>query len=87
MADEIQFPKDNPRYIIKTFIEGFGLEYPEDAEKFFELMGIFDDGGTIGEFFDALVEAFPDKKESIMNFPMYTEVDGELVRIRFPEKD
>jgi hypothetical protein len=87
MAEVIQFPKENPTYIIKTFIESFGLEYPKDYEKFAEVMGRFDDGGTIGEFFDALVEAFPDKKESIMDFPMYTEIDGELVRIRFPEKD
>ena len=87
MADVIQFPKQDPTYIIKTFIEGFGLEFPKDYEKFAGVMGKFDDGGTIGEFFDALVEAFPEKKESIMNFPMYTEVDGKLVRIRFPEKD
>ena len=87
MAEVIQFPKDNPRYIIKTFIEGFGLEYPKDAEKFFEVFDRFEAGGTVGELFDALVEAFPDKRESILDFPMYTEVDGELVRIRFPEKD
>jgi hypothetical protein len=30
--------------------------------------------------------ALPDKKESILNFPMYAEVDGELVRVRLPEK-
>jgi hypothetical protein len=87
MADLIQFPKENPTYIIKTFIEGFGLEYPKDFEKFLEVMSRFDEGGTVEEFYDALVEAFPDKKESIMNFPMYTEVDGELVRIRFPDKE
>jgi hypothetical protein len=87
MADAIQFPKQDPTYIIKTFMEGFGLEYPKDLEKFSEVMNRFGDRGTVGEFFDALVEAFPEKKENIMNFPMYTEVDGELVQIRFPEKD
>jgi hypothetical protein len=31
--------------------------------------------------------AFPDKKESILNVPMYAEVDGKLVRATLPEKD
>ena len=87
MAEVIRFPKDNPKYIIKTFIEGFGLEYPKDYPKFAEIMGRFDDGGTVGELFDALIEAFPDKKESILDFPMYTEVDGKLVRVRLPERE
>ena len=41
----------------------------------------------MGELFDELIEAFPDKKESILNFPMYAEIDGELVRVRLPDKD
>ena len=89
MAEVIQFPipKQNVMYIVKTFIEGFGLEFPKDYEKFAEVMGRFDDGGTVGELFDALIEAFPDKKESILDFPMYAEIDGKLVRVRLPEKD
>jgi hypothetical protein len=87
MAEVIRFPKENQTYIIKTFIEGFGLEFPKDYEKFTEVMDRFGDGGTIGEFFDALIEAFPDKKESILDFPMYIEVNGELIMIRFSEKD
>jgi hypothetical protein len=87
MAEVIRFPKDNPKYIIKTFIEAFGLEFPIDYEKFAEVMGRFKDGGTAGELYDALIETFPDKKESILAFPMYIEVNGELIMIRFSEKD
>jgi hypothetical protein len=87
MAEVIRFPKDNPKYIIKTFIEGFGLEFPKDYEKFAEVMGRFENGGTARELYDALIETFPDKKESILAFPMYIEVNGELIMIRFSEKD
>jgi hypothetical protein len=87
MADIIPFPNQDERSIAQ-FIEGFGLEYPKDAEKFFEIFFEQEDGEkTVGELFDELIEAFPDKKESILNFPMYAEVDGELVRVRFPDKD
>jgi hypothetical protein len=73
---------------IAQFIEGFGLEYPKDAEKFFEIFFGHEEGEiTVGELFDELIEAFPDKKESILNFPMYAEVDGKLVRVRLPDKD
>ena len=41
----------------------------------------------MGELFDELIEAFPEKRESILNFPMYTEIDGELVWATLPEKD
>ena len=87
MADVIQFPKENPKYIIKTIIEGFGLEYPKDHPKFAEVFSRFDEMLTIGELFAALIEAFPDKKESILDFPMYAEVDGKMVRVRLPEED
>ena len=87
MADIIQFPDQDERAIAQ-FIEGFGLEYPKDAEKFCEIFFGYEEGEkTVGELFDELIEAFPDKKESILNFPMYAEVDGELVRVRLPEKD
>jgi hypothetical protein len=87
MADIIQFPNQDERSIAQ-FIEGFGLEYPKDAEKFFEIFfGHEDAEKPVGELFDELIEAFPDKKESILNFPMYAEIDGELVRVRLPEKD
>lgn len=87
MADVIRFPKDNPKYIIKTFIEGFGLEYPKDYPKFVEVMIRFEEGGTAQELYDALIETFPDKKESILAFPMYIEVNGELIMLRFSEKN
>ena len=87
MADIIQFQNQDERSIAQ-FIEGFGLEYPKDAEKFFEIFFGGEDGEKpVGELFDALIEAFPDKKESILNFPMYAEIDGELVRVRLPDKD
>ena len=87
MADIIQFQNQGERSIAQ-FVEGFGLEYPEDAEKFFEIFFGHEEGEkTVGELFDELIEAFPDKKESILNFPMYAEIDGELVRVRLPDKD
>jgi hypothetical protein len=86
MADIIQFPNINERAIAQ-FVEGFGLEYPNDAKKLFEIIGRFKGGGTMGKLFDALVEAFPDKKERILNTPIYAKIDGELVRVRLPEKD
>ena len=87
MADIIQFP-DQDEKAIAQFVEGFGLEYPKDAEKFFEIFFGYEEGEkTVGELFDELIEAFPDKKKSILNFPMYAEIDGELVRVRLPDKD
>ncbi len=62
-------------------MERYGLEFPVDADKFFEIFLRFENGGAVGGLFDELIEAFPDKKESILNFPMYAEVDGELVRV------
>lgn len=69
-------------------VEGFGLEYPNDAEKFTEICMKFNrPGATLGQFIDDLIEAFPEKKESILNIPMYTEVDGKLVRARLADRD
>ena len=87
MPDVIQFPNQNERALAQ-FVEGFGLEYPKDAEKFFEIFFGYEEGDkTVEELFDELIEAFPDKKESILNFPMYAEIDGELVRVRLPDRD
>jgi len=87
VADIKQFQNQDERSIAQ-FIEGFVLEYPKDVEKFFEIFfGHEDAEKPVGELFDELIEAFPDKKESILNFPMYAEIDGELVRVRLPEKD
>ena len=85
MADIRQFQSPDERSIAQ-FIEGFDLEYPKDAEKFFEIFFGYEEGEkTVGEVFDELIEAFPDKKESILNFPMHAEIDGELVRVRLPD--
>ncbi len=86
MADVIQFPNQEEKSIPQLFVEGYGLEFPKDVDMFFEIFLGFEDGGTIGELFDALIEAFPDKKESILNVPIYAEADGKLVRARLPEK-
>jgi hypothetical protein len=87
VANIIRFQNPDERAIAQ-FVEGFGLEYPKDAEKFFEIFFGQEDGEKpVGELFDELIEAFPDKKESILNFPMYAEIDGELVRVRLPDKD
>ena len=87
MADKRQFQNEAERSTAQ-FIEGFGLEYPKDAEKFCEIFFEYEEGEkTVGEVFDELIEAFPDKKESILNFPMYAEINGELVRVRLPDKD
>jgi len=37
MADIIQFQNPDERSTAQ-FFEGFGLEYPKDAEKFFEIV-------------------------------------------------
>ena len=65
-------------------MEGFGLDYPEDADKFREVFFKFaDDGGTVKQFFKAMINAFPDKRNSILNIPMYSEDDnGNPIRVR-----
>ena len=87
MSKILQFPNQEEESIAQSLVEGYGLEFPVDADKFFEIFLRFEDGGTVVELFDELIEAFPDKKESILSFPMYAEVDGELVRVKLPEKD
>ena len=67
------------------FIKFFQFVYPLNESNVF--FGYEEGEKTVGELFDELIEAFPDKKESILNFPMYAEIDGELVRVRLPERD
>ena len=61
----------------RRFMEGFGLAFPEDVERFVEIFTRFsEDGGTLGQLFDDVMEAFPKKKERILNLPIYTGFDG-----------
>jgi hypothetical protein len=54
MADIIQFPDQNEKAIAQ-FVEGFGLEYPKDFKKFFEIFFGYEEGEkTVGEVFDEL---------------------------------
>ena len=88
MVDTTHDANQSEKSITQKAIEGFGLDYPDDTERFLEVFGESTrEGGTLEGIFEALIEAFPEKKESILNFPMYAEVDGELVRVRLPEKD
>lgn len=60
--------------LTQRFMEGFGLEFPKDAKKFAEIFTRFgDEGGTFGQLIDELVEAFPDKKESILSVTVMTD--------------
>ncbi len=64
MADIIQFPNQDERAIAQ-FVKGFGLEYPKDAEKFFEIFFGHEEGEkTVGELFDELIEAFRIKRRA-----------------------
>ena len=87
MSKILQFPNQEEESIAQSLVEGYGLEFPKDADKFFDIFFRFEDGGTVGELFDALVEAFPEKKESILNVPMYVEIDGELKRAKLLRED
>ena len=69
MADDKRFTE--------RFMEGFGLEFPKDADKFLEIFERFADGGTFGRLSDELCEAFPDKRESILSVPIYVNDGGE----------
>jgi hypothetical protein len=72
----------------QKYIEGFGLEFPKDANKFLEVMEKSDkENWTLGQFFEALIKAFPDKKESILNVPAYADVDGELRKAELHKED
>jgi hypothetical protein len=67
------------KFITQNFMEGFGLDYPKDLEKFNEVFGKYTaNGGSLNQLFKDLVEAFPDKKEKILNAPMLVTLDGEV---------
>jgi hypothetical protein len=53
------------KYLTQRREAGFGLESPKDAEKFLKIFERFADGGTFGQLLADLLEAFPDKRESI----------------------
>jgi len=58
----------------QRFMEGFGLEFPKDADRFVEIFTRFAEaGGTFGQFIDELVVAPPEKKDQISGLPIYTE--------------
>ena len=67
------------KFITQKFMEGFGLDYPQDLERFNEVFVKFTgNGGSLYQLFKDLVEAFPDKKEKMLNAPMFTTLDGEV---------
>ena len=58
-------------------MERFELEFPKDAKKFTEMIEKnFSENGTLGQLFDDLAEALPEKRESILSIPIYVD-DGE----------
>jgi len=66
-------------FITNKFMEGFGLDYPEDLEKFNEVFSNFTrEGGSPNQLFKDLVEVFPNKREKIRNAPMFKNIDGEV---------
>jgi len=67
------------KFITKNFMEGFGLHYPEDLEKFHEVFFKFtSEGGSQNQLFKDLVRASPDKKEKIQNAPMFANIEKEI---------
>jgi len=67
------------KFITQNFMEGFGLDYPEDLEKFNEVFFNFTrEGGSQNQLFKDLVQAFPDKKEQIRNAPMFATIEKEI---------
>ena len=73
------------KFITQKFLESFGLDYPEDLEKFHEVFFKFTDkGGSLNQLFKDLIEAFPEKKDRILNVPLFTEIDREINRVTLP---
>jgi hypothetical protein len=67
------------KFITQNFLEGFGLDYPKDLEKFNAVFGKFtENGGSLYQLTKDLVNAFPDKKEKILNAPMFTTIYGQV---------
>jgi hypothetical protein len=74
MAEENLFSDEVEKSFTQKYIEGFGLEFPKDADKFLEIFEKFSEQeGTFDQFVDELIEAFPDKKESILNVTVLTD--------------
>jgi len=73
------------KFISQKFMEGFGLDYPEDLEKFHEVFYNFTrEGGSLNQLFKDLIAAFPEKRDRILNVPLLTEIDGEIHRVTLP---
>lgn len=64
--------------ITQKLVEGFGLDFPKDAEKFAEIFLKFSEDEPLGQLIDDLVEAFPDKKNSILSVPVHVTSDGKV---------
>ena len=61
---------------MQNFMERFGLEFPEDAKKFVKTIeNNFLANGSLFQFFDDLIEAFPEKSEIIMSVPISIDDD------------
>jgi hypothetical protein len=76
------------KFITQKFMEGFGLDYPEDLEKFNEVFSNFTrEGGSPNQLLEDLVKAFHDKNEKIRNAPMFTTIDGEVHDIQLGTDD
>jgi len=60
----------------QRLMEGFGLEFPKDADKFLEIFERFSEGGTLGQLHGDLAKAFPEKSESILSVPVYAGAEA-----------
>ena len=68
-------------------VEGWGLDYPQDVEKFLEVLEeSTGEGGTLEGMFNAMIKAFPEKKETILSIPVHRTADGEI-QIHLLSKD
>ena len=76
------------KFIAREFMEDFGLDYPEDLEKFHAVFFKFTaEGGSLDQLFKDLIEAFPEKKDRILNVPLFAEIDGEMNRATLPVEE
>jgi hypothetical protein len=77
------------KFITQQFMEGFGLDYPEDLEKFNEVFSNFTSkGGSLNQLFKDLVEAFPDKREAIKSVPIWlNDDDRNSMRVKLDSED
>jgi hypothetical protein len=88
MVDTLYDANQVEKSIAQKAVEGWGLDYPDDVEKLVEVLEeTTGEGGTLGGIFQALIEAFPDKKDRILSIPMFTEIDGQVYRVTLPMED